>query len=166
MHWALLCCSVGNAGLSTWLQLKDPSVVSFQSFWSPEFSEKCSLASTWGMQALCTSPFNINEEIGLSVLSPHICSPPRKTIPQALGSEHTNRLFKWNHYRSINLILQLITSNIWKERSYCVSALPPHRWAAGIKHIRKWNVCKSLKRRSWPKLCFKAFKQQENLDEM
>lgn len=77
---------------------------------------------TWGMQPLCTSSFNINEEIGLSVLSPHICSPARKTIPQALGSEHTNRFFKWNRYRGRNLILQLITSNIWKERSYCVSA--------------------------------------------
>lgn len=117
---------------------------------------------TWGMQPLCTSPFNINEEIGLSVLFPHICSPARKTIPQALGSEHTNRFLKWNRYRSRNLILQLITSNIWKEKSYCVSALPPLRWAAGIKHIRKWNVCKSLKRRSWPKL---HFKEQENLDE-
>lgn len=120
---------------------------------------------TWGMQPLCTSSFNINEEIGLSVLSPHICSPARKTIPQALGSEHTNRFSKWNRYRSRNLILQLITSNIWEERSYCVSALAPLRWDAGIKHIRKWNVCKSLKRRSWPKLRFEAFKEQENLHE-
>lgn len=78
-----------------------------------------------------------------------------------MGSERTNGLLKWNCYRNRNLILQLITSNIWIERNYCISALPQHRWVPGIMHIRKWNTCKSLKRRSWPKLHFKAFKVQE-----
>lgn len=77
-----------------------------------------------------------------------------------MGSEQID-FFKWNQCRTRNLIPQLITSNIWKERNYCISALHHLRWAPGIMHIRKWNMCKSLKMRSWPKVHFKAFNEQE-----
>lgn len=61
-----------------------------------------------------------------------------------------------NSYRNRNPILQLITSNIWKEKSYCISALPHLLWVPGIMHIRKWRMYKSLKIKGWPEPHFEA----------